>query len=253
MNSEKSGQAVIVGATGTMGSAVVGKLIEREIPILAVARSADKLAELATSSELITTCVADIGDNAAMDQIAMQINAPVRMAIFAAGLPVRGSVETMDPDILALGSNIKLGGVVRLLRAVKESFQQEHARFVVFAGSHGVEPTAHEAGPGAINAGLFNLMRQISMLYGPQGVTTHTICSGPADTPRLRRIATQVAEERGLPFDEVWQEYINRNSLGRLPTPQGIAWAVTMLLDPEADIMHGGVLKLDAGGLSGIF
>ena len=68
---------------------------------------------LATSSELITTCVADIGDNAAMDQIATQINAPVRMAIFAAGLPVRGSVETMDPDILALGSNIKLGGVVR--------------------------------------------------------------------------------------------------------------------------------------------
>ena len=113
MNSEKSGQAVIVGATGTMGSAVVSKLIEREIPILAVARSADKLAELATSSELITTCVADIGDNAAMDQIATQINAPVCMAIFAAGLPVRGSVETMDPDILALGSNIKLGGVVR--------------------------------------------------------------------------------------------------------------------------------------------
>ena len=35
--------------------------------------------------------------------------------------------------------------------------------------------------------------------------------------------------------------------------PQGIAWAVTMLLDPEADIMHGGVLKLDAGGLNGIF
>ena len=91
------------------------------------------------------------------------------------------------------------------------------------------------------------------MLYGPQGVTTHTICSGPVDTPRLRRIATQVAEERGVPFEEAWQEYIDRNSLGRLPTPDEIAWAVTMLLEPEADVMHGGVLKLDAGGLRGIF
>jgi len=68
----------------------------------------------------------------------------------------------------------------------------------------------------------------------------------------LRRIATQVAEERGLSFDEVWQGYIDHNSLGRLPTPNEIAWAVTILLEPEADVMHGGVLKLDAGGLSGI-
>jgi len=159
----------------------------------------------------------------------------------------------MDPDMLALGSNIKLGGVVRLLRAVKGHFQAEHARFVVFAGSHGVGPTALEAGPGAINAGVFNLMRQISLLYGPQGITTHTICSGPADTPRLRRIATQVAQERGISFEEVWQEYIGHNSLGHLPTPADISWAVTTLLEAEADVMHGGVLKHDAGGLSGIF
>ena len=158
MNREKSGFAVVVGATGTMGSAVVHKFVERGIPILAVARNKDKLAELATHNDLITTCAADIGQNISIEQIGKHLKAPVRMAVFAAGLPVRGSVETMDPDSLALGANIKLRGVVRLLRAVKGHFQEQHARFVVCAGSHGVEPTALEAGPGAINAGLFNLM-----------------------------------------------------------------------------------------------
>jgi enoyl-[acyl-carrier-protein] reductase (NADH) len=61
-----------------------------------------------------------------------------------------------------------------------------------------------------------------------------------------------VAAERGVPFATVWEEYSQRNSLGRLPTAREIAWAVTLLLEPEAEVMHGGVLHLDGGGLSGI-
>jgi hypothetical protein len=64
---------------------------------------------------------------------------------------------------------------------------------------------------------------------------------------------TRVAEERGVPFDEAWQGYRDRTSLGRLPTAGEIAWAVTLLLEPEADIMHGGVLNLNAGLLEGIY
>ena len=95
---------------------------------------------------------------------------------------------------------------------------------------------AHEAGPGAVNAAVFNLMRQISLLYGPRGVTTHTLSPGPADTPRLRRIVAAVAAERGAAEEEVWQEYVAQNSLGRLPTADELAWAVEMLLDPEQKI-----------------
>ena len=73
---------------------------------------------------------------------------------------------------------------------------------MAIAGSVGLEPRAHQAAPGAINAGMFNLMRQISLLYGPKGVTVHTLSPGPADTPRRRRIAGKVAEERGKPFEE---------------------------------------------------
>ena len=31
-----------------------------------------------------------------------------------------------------------------------------------------------------------------------------------------------------------------------------LAWAVELLLDPEADLLHGSVLYLDAGGHRGI-
>ena len=230
-----AGLAVVVGATGTIGQAVIRRLTRRGLPVLAVARGQDDLAKLASADELVTPCPADIGSNdaiAAIGSALTGLEGPVRMAVFAAGLPVRGSADTIDPDALAIGSNIKVGGLLRLLHAVRDRLVPG-SRFVTFAGSLGLEPRAHEAGPGAVNAAVFNLMRQISLLYGPRGVTTHTLSPGPADTPRLRRIVAAVAAERGAAEDDVWQEYVAQNSLGRLPTADELAWAVEMLLDPE--------------------
>lgn len=242
--------AVVIGATGAMGSVITRELVKRGLRVVAVARSEDQLAELSRGSDSIVPCVADIADNSAIETIKSQLEGPVRMAVFAAGLPVRGSVDTTDPDALVLGANVKMAGLVRLLHAVRENFVKG-SRFVTFAGTLGIEPKPHEAGPGAINAGVFNLMRQISLLYGPKGVTVHTIAPGPSDTPRLRRILTNVAAERGIDFDEVYDEYVRENSLGRLGTIDEIAWAVMLLLEPQADLMHGGVLHLDAGSLRG--
>ncbi|HEX5296497.1 MAG TPA: SDR family oxidoreductase [Streptosporangiaceae bacterium] len=242
---------VVVGATGTIGQAVIRRLTRRGLPVVAVARSKDALDELAASHELVTPCPADIGSNDAIAAIGSALTGTVRMAVFAAGLPVRGSADTIDPDALAIGSNIKAGGLLRLLHAVRDRLAPG-SRFVTFAGSLGLEPRAHEAGPGAVNAAVFNLMRQISLLYGPRGVTAHTLSPGPADTPRLRRIAATVAAERGAAEEDVWQEYLAQNSLGRLPTADELAWAVEMLLDPEASVLHGSVLYLDAGGHRGI-
>lgn len=247
-------QAVIVGATGAIGRAVVGRLTRRGLAVLAVARGKAGLDELASASQLVMPCPADIGSNEATGIIQSALTGlegPVRMAVFAAGLPVRGSADSIDPDALAAGANIKVGGLLRLLHAVRDRLVPG-SRFVTFAGSLGLEPRAHEAGPGAVNAAVFNLMRQISLLYGPRGVTTHTLSPGPADTPRLRRIAAAVAAERGAAEEEVWQEYVAQNSLGRLPTAAELAWAVELLLDPEADLLHGSVLYLDAGGHRGI-
>jgi NAD(P)-dependent dehydrogenase (short-subunit alcohol dehydrogenase family) len=196
-------------------------------------------------------CPADIADDASVGLISSALDGAVRMAVFAAGLPVAGSVETVVPSDLALGANIKLGGLLRMVRAVDDRLEPG-SRIVMFAGSLGLEPKPSSAGPGAINAGVLNLMRQLSDVYGPRGVTTHTMCPGPADSPRLHAIVERAATEKGISVDEQWATYAATTSLGRLPTVDQIAWAVTLLLDPEADVLHGGVMHLDAGGLRSI-
>ena len=245
------GDAVVVGATGAVGSALTRRLVARGRRVVAVARDAERLAALAAGAEgpgSGVACPADIGDNAATGAIRDRLDGPVRIAVLAAGLPVRGSVESIDPDLMAVGAQVKMGGVLRLLHAVRDHLGQD-SRFVAVAGTLGLEPGRDEAGPGGINAGLINLMKQIANNHGADGITVHTLVPGPMDTPRLRSIAETIATERGVTVDEVWAEYEAKVSLGRLPRVEEVVWAVETLLAPEAAILHGTVLHLDAGGL----
>ena len=239
--------SVVVGATGAFGRAVTERLVARGQRVLAVGRRGEELAALAAEVPGVAPCVADIADDGAIEVIGGALDGPVRMAVFAAGLPIAGSVETVAPSDLARGADIKLGGLLRLVRAVDPRLVPG-SRIVMFAGSLGFEPKPSSAGPGAINAGVFNLMRQLGDVYGPRGITTHTLSPGPADTPRLQALVERAAAERGISVEEQWESYASVTSLGRLPTPAEVAWAVTMLLDPEADVLHGGVLHLDCGG-----
>jgi NAD(P)-dependent dehydrogenase (short-subunit alcohol dehydrogenase family) len=249
------GLVVVAGATGAFGSATVTRLVARGCPVLAVARDPKALEDLAAAHPGVVPCPADVADDSAVDTIGAavaRIGRPVRMAVFAVGLPARGAVTTIEPGALVAGAGTKLGGLLRLVRAVDPHLSRPQGRIVAFAGSFGLEPRWTEAGPGAVNAAVLNLMRQLSQVYGPQGITTHTLCPGPADTPRLRAIVAERAAVQGTAVEQEWQHYLGLNSLGRLPTAAEVAWAVGLLLEPEADLLHGSVMYLDAGGHHGI-
>lgn len=246
MSANAAEYCVVVGATGAMGTAITARLTGLGHRVLAVARKADALDELAASNELIAPCVADISSDNAIAAIAEKLDGPVRLALFAAGLPVRGSADTIAPEALAIAANIKVGGLIRLLHAVRHRLIPG-SRFVTIAGSLGLEPGPLDAGPGTANAAVFNLMRQISALYGPKGITTHTIAPGPVDTPRLHAFVETEAAETGRPTAEIWNRYLSKTTLGRLPTLDEISWVVETLLAPEASVLHGSVLNVDAG------
>lgn len=242
---------VVVGATGAMGAVITGRLAARGYRVLAVARSADELEKLAADNDRIVGCPADIGRDEAVVQISERLEGPVRLAVFAAGLPGKGSADSIAPSALATAANVKVAGPVRLLHAVRDHFI-EGSRFVSIAGSLGLEPGPLDAGPGTANAALLNLMHQISELYGPRGVTVHTIAPGPIDTPRLRKFVDTESAETGRPRSEIWDRYHNKTSLGRLPTLDEIGWLVEILLEPAAAVLHGSVLNADGGTRHGI-
>ncbi len=239
------GIAVVVGASGALGSAVASRLRGEGLTVVAVARTAGP-----------GVCVADIGADSAVDAIAAGVAAagegPVRMVVQAAGLPAAGPLESIEPDALGRAVALKAGGLLRLVRAVDGRLERG-SRIVALGGHYGIEPAPYACAAGVTNAALANLVRQLAITYGPRGVTAHLVAPGPADTPRLRGLSEQAAQRRGVPVDEVLAERAAESPLGRLITPGEVAWAVATLLAPEADALHGSTLGLDMGARKGIF
>lgn len=242
---------VVVGATGAMGTVITERLVARGYRVIAVARGGDALDKLTAADDRVIACRTDIGDDAAIEAIGDHLTGPVRMAVFAAGLPVKGSVDSIDPVSFAVAANIKVAGVARLLRGIRANLV-DGSRFVAIAGSLGAEPGPLDAGPGTANAALLNLMRQIGALYGSRGVTVHTLAPGPVETPRLRALIDEQSRETGQSTDDLWAKYRGKTTLGRLPTLEEIAWLVETLLDPRAAVLHGAVLAADGGTRHGI-
>ena len=117
-----SGQAVVVGATGEVGAAIVARLRKAGVPVVAVARDRDRLEQLSATDDGITPCAADIGDDSSGEAIAAAVSGPVRIVVQAAAIPPAGPLATIAPDALGRSVSLKLGGLLRLIRAVEDRF-----------------------------------------------------------------------------------------------------------------------------------
>jgi NAD(P)-dependent dehydrogenase (short-subunit alcohol dehydrogenase family) len=167
------------------------------------------------------------------------------------GVAVAGGIASVSTAAMVDAVNIKVGGLLRLVRAVDAQLLPR-SRLIAIAGHYGLEPTAYAAAAGIANAALFNVVRQLSLAYGERGVTAHTLAPGPADTERLHRVAADRARLQGTTPEAVLDAMRADSSLGQLTTPEQVAWAVSLLLDPEADAMTGSTLMLDAGRRRGL-
>lgn len=245
--------AVVAGATGALGHAIVARLRAAGLTVVAVARSADQLAELAAGDPGVVPLVADLTDDAVTAAVAAAVDGPVRILVQGAGLPPSGTVDTITGGEITAGIDTKLGGFLRLIHGV-ESRLVPGSRIVVLGGHYGYEPSPAAPLAGIANAALMSLVRSLADRWGPDGVTVHLVAPGPVESPRMQAIAERTATRQGgdVTPEQVLDRYRAASPLGRLTTIDEVAWAVGILLAPEAAALHGSVLSLDAGRRRGI-
>ncbi|MFM1907813.1 MAG: hypothetical protein RLZZ591_1490 [Pseudomonadota bacterium] len=234
-----------------MGEVMTRRLARAGWRVVVVARRPDLLAQLVAQVPGTVACMADIGDDSAVEVIRAALEGPVRMVIQGAGVATAGGVLDVPTAALADAINIKVGGLLRLVRAV-DGRVTSGSRLVAIGGHYGFEPSAYAATAGVANAALANLVRQLSWAYGPRGITAHLVAPGPADTERLHRVATARGLRDGLPVEEVLEQMRSESAIGAFTTPEQVAWAMEMLLAPEADALAGSTLFMDAGRRRGI-
>src|SRR3546814_21048023 len=107
--------AIVVGAGGALGQAIVADLVAAGVDILGVARNPASLATLAERhGDRFRPVIADMADDSAIEAVGAANTAPVAMVVHAPGVPVAGGARVAPPAALVYACNLTVGGCVRL-------------------------------------------------------------------------------------------------------------------------------------------
>lgn len=238
--------AVVVGATGSMGRVICRRLAEKGLKVIAVARSADAVNDLAASIQGVVPCIADIASDASVDAIRAAADGVVRVVVHGPGVPVAGGVTEAPVATVIEAVNLKAGGMLRVARAVDTKLIAG-SRLIGIGGHYGAEPAAYAATASTSNAALASVIKQMAWGYGARGVTSHLIAPGPTDSERLQRMAATRATREGITKDQAIADMRKESAIGAFSSADQVAWAVEMLLAPEASALVGSGLAMDSG------
>ena len=239
--------AVITGATGGIGSAVVKRLLREGYWVSGLARNQVNLDALdrdvghhvnfwrhacdVTSMKDVSACVARL------ERIDLLVTC------HGASPRIKPSVEVTDEDWKAVHDVDVLGTFHVCQTAGRVMLAQGAGNVVLLTSVHG----SHATYPGRVvyssaKSAIIGMMRGLAVEWGPSGIRVNAISPWQIDTPRTQTFIDLAHVESG---EDLLELYKQKSPLRQLVTVEDIAESVIYLTRNKS--MTGQVITVDAG------
>lgn len=100
---------------------------------------------------------------------------------------------------------------------------------------------------GATKAAVIGLTKQVAADFIRNGIRCNAICPGTIASPSLGERMRGQAASTGKALDAVQQAYVDRQPMGRLGTPEEVAWLAVFLASDESSFITGQPHLVDGG------
>ncbi|MEV8124649.1 2,3-dihydro-2,3-dihydroxybenzoate dehydrogenase [Streptomyces sp. NPDC085944] len=253
-----SGLALVTGAAGGIGAAVVRTLAERGLRVAAVDRHVGRLGEevakLAADGLPVTAHAADVTDSAAVEAVVDEIEATlgsVDRLVNAAGVLRLGEVTAFTDDDWTSTFAVNTTGVFHLSRAVvSRMVRRGRGAVVTVASNAAATPRSGMAAYAASKAAAEMFTKSLGLEVARHGIRCNIVAPGSTDTPMLSSMWHDESGPRatlaGNP--EAFRVGI---PLGKLARPADVAEAVAFLLSDRASHITLHTLTVDGGAALG--
>jgi NAD(P)-dependent dehydrogenase (short-subunit alcohol dehydrogenase family) len=160
-----------------------------------------------------------------------------------AGIVIGGSIDTISTDDWDKTMAVNVKGVYLLSKYAIPHLKKTQGTIVNNASSVAFKGVKDRAAYTASKGAVLSMTRAMAMDYLEDKIRVNAICPGTTDTPSL----AERIKNRGGSYNEVRKQYIKRQRIGRLGTPQEIAEGVLFLVLNE---FCTGVSLLVDGGMT---
>jgi len=240
--------AVVTGAAGGIGGAIVRQLVARGAVVYCVDRDADRLRSLeAQFGDGVRKYVADLADRAdtdrATDALVAATGARIDILVNAAGISRVQRFESSDDALLDLIVAINFTAAFRVTRALLPALRSSgHASIVNIASELALIGQTGYGAYSASKGALLAWSRSLAVELAGSGIRVNAVCPGPIDTAMLAEEFATAADPAAARRDETALV-----PLGRLGAPSEIAAVVEFLAGDDAAFVSGAAWSVDGG------
>lgn len=237
--------ALVTGSSRGIGRAVARELAHQGwavgINYLHREDKAQELVEELTAAGCQAAAFrADVADGAAVASMVKELGetfSPVELVVNNAGVAGQSLFQDISDEMWNRYLAVNLGGARNTIKAALPHMISEKRGCIVNISSiWGQRGASCEVAYACTKAGIIALTRSLAMELAPSGIRVNCVAPGVINTDMVQVLGQET-------LDELAKE----TPLGRLGTPEDIAYAVSFFASERAGFITGQVLTADGG------
>ncbi len=236
--------ALVTGAVGGIGAAIVARLLHDGLRVLALDRDEEGLAALAAQHASISICAFDLAQlDATPDLLAdlVQVHGvPTRLALNAGVWP-GASIAKMTDEVWSLNFAVNVTSPFAFMRALAPQMARAGGGAIVCTASRNAyRSSVNNAAYDASKAALLGLVRTAAGEFAADRIRVNSVSPGvvaTAATPEIEEPLFKAAYLKQIPMD-------------RYGTPEDIAAVCAFLLSDDAGFLTGQDIIVDGGQIA---
>jgi 3-oxoacyl-[acyl-carrier protein] reductase len=245
----KRRRAVVTGASRGIGRAIASALAAEGADVIAAARNAQKLQELALQpgAGTITAHVADMSKEADIQGLGGEL-AKADILVFNTGGPPFGTAAEITDTAWIGQFEAMFLSAIRLTRLALPGMRaRKYGRIMLVVSSGVIQPIPNLALSNALRSGLVGWAKTLASEVAGDGVTVNCLAPGRIATDRIVEFDQARAKREGTTEEQARKASLVTIPAGRYGEADEFAAMAAFLASPKASYMTGGIIRIDGG------
>ncbi|MBU7592185.1 elongation factor P 5-aminopentanone reductase [Metabacillus halosaccharovorans] len=230
--------ALVTGASGGIGTAIVKKLIkDGYIIYVHYNQNVQAIEELKIYSNNIIPVQADLTVKTGVEALLEQIQMPIELLVLNSGISLYGLVTDLHDDDIDNMVQLHITSPFKLVQQLIPSMiRKKSGNIIVISSIWGITGASCEVLYSMVKGGQNAYVKALAKELAPSKIRVNAVAPGAVSTKMLSHFTEE--EIRGL-SEEI--------PLGRLGQPEEIANTVSFLASENASYITGQVISVNGG------
>ena len=249
MSGRLKGKVAVVTAAGQgIGRAIAEAFIAEGATVIATDLDAAKLTGLKKANVFALDVRDTAKVNALAKDIIKQFGAPDILAN-CAGYVHQGSVLECSEDDWDFSFDLNVKSMHRMYRAFVPAMLEHGGGSIINIASvaSSLRGLPNRYAYGATKAAVIGLTKAMAADFIRKGVRVNAICPGTIQSPSLDERIAANAKKFSKTLKDVRKDFVDRQPIGRLGTPEEIAAGAVWLASDDSSYYTGQALQIDGG------